>query len=184
MGRSRLKTTVGIFSLFSSILFILLSPISFLILMINLAGSKYEYFSLAVFVYALYFFIVSIIMLRQFKSKKKAIRSTLRIIFSNIISVILYVLFIIKFASLEDNQATWGDIFILFLLFSSGLLFVYIGVFSMICSVLGVIISIIYLILIIKDTKKDEEITNKENSAFIKNEEKNIKIAKKKDNSE
>lgn len=170
MKRSRLKTTTGVFTLIASILFVIFSPFSFVIMMIALANTNYQKYSFLVFIFALYYLIVSIIMLTKFKTRKKSLVTSLNVIFSNIITLILYVLLIIRFIKMEESDtATLVDVLSVFLMFIMGFIYIFIVAFSMVFSLISLILGIIYLILVVKSTSAIE-LTIEENKEYRKNE--------------
>lgn len=182
MGRDKLKTTSGILSLLSSIMFVIASPISFLIILVALIETKYEIFSFLVFFYAIYYFTVSIIMITKFKTRKKAIKSTLRIILSNAITIAMFTVFLVKFFSLADTETTWGELFPVFIVIFSGPIYIFSGIFALIFSLISIAVATIYLIPLLNESSKEINLAIKENKEYMKSEIKRIKDTKKDNN--
>ena len=78
MINKKLKNISGILSLLSSFIFIGLSYFSFLAMMLIIIPEEYAYFSFIVFFFALYYLIISIIMLTKFKTRRKLIKVSFR----------------------------------------------------------------------------------------------------------
>lgn len=145
MINKKLKNISGILSLLSSFIFIGLSLFSFLAMMLMILPEEYSHFSLIVFLFALYYLIISIIMLTKFKTRRKLIGSSLRIIIANIINAAWFILLIIKFALMPDSDSNMDEILVLVMYLSSGFIMVIFSGISIILSIITVILTIIFL---------------------------------------
>jgi hypothetical protein len=145
MINKKLKNISGILSLLSSFIFIGLSLFSFLAMMLMIIPGEYDYFSFIVFFFALYYLIISIIMLTKFKTRRKLIKVSFRSIIANIINIAWFILLIIKFALMPESDSNMAEILALIMYLSSGFIMVIFSLISIILSITSVILTIIFL---------------------------------------
>lgn len=149
MINKKLKNISGILSLLSSFIFIGLSWFSFLAMMLMIIPGEYAHFSFIVFFFALYYLIISIIMLTKFKTRRKLIKVSFRSIIANIINIAWFILLIIKFALMPESDSNMAEIMagilVLIMYLSSGFIMVIFSLISIILSITSVILTIIFL---------------------------------------
>ena len=145
MINKKLKNISGILSLLSSFIFIGLSLFSFLAMMLMIIPGEYAHFSFIVFFFALYYLIISIIMLTKFKTRRKLIKVSFRSIIANIINIAWFILLIIKFALMPESDSNMAEILALIMYLSSGFIMVIFSLISIILSITSVILTIIFL---------------------------------------
>jgi len=178
MNDKKLKNTLGILSLISSLLFVVLSPISFLVLFLLLGDTGFEVVSFLVFVFALYYLVISIKMLLKFKTKEKLIKTVIQNIFSNLISVTIFFILILKNSFFMKEEISWAEVFIIFIAFNSGGIYLVVMSLIIVLSLVNIVLSILYIKPYVKMKKEEVKETLKDHKDHIKQELDDIKSYK------
>lgn len=113
-------------------------------MMLMIIPEEYAHFSFIVFFFALYYLIISIIMLTKFKTRRKLIKVSFRSIIANIINIAWFILLIIKFALMPESDSNMAEILELIMYLPSGFIMVIFSLISIILSITSVILTIIF----------------------------------------